>query len=58
MSDEAKATWDERFIKRLKRVAKEGEIARMISQAVGLAVILIFFVASLDFVWESLRPPD
>ena len=58
MSGEAKTPWDERLVKRLKLAANEGQIARMISHAVGLAVIVILWVASLDFIWQSLRPPD
>ena len=58
MSGEAKTPWDERLVNRLKLAANEGQIARMISHAVGLAVIVILWVASLDFIWQSLRPPD
>jgi hypothetical protein len=58
MSDEPRKSWDERFIKRLKRAANEGEIARPMSQVLGLTVIILFWITSLDFVWKSLRPPD
>jgi hypothetical protein len=58
MSDEPRESWDERFIKRLKRAANAGEIARTMSQAIGLTVIILFWITSLDFIWQSLRPPD
>jgi hypothetical protein len=60
MSDEPRESWDERFIKRLKRAAKAGEIARAVSLVIGVAVIALFWIASLDFIWQSFRPlgPD
>jgi hypothetical protein len=58
MSDEPRESWDERFIKRLKRAAKEGEIARMVSQALGFAVIIIFWMTSVLLISDWLRPPD
>jgi hypothetical protein len=37
MGDEPRETWDERFIKRVKRAVKEGEIAGMLSRLIGEA---------------------
>ncbi|HEV3299872.1 MAG TPA: hypothetical protein VG055_09525 [Planctomycetaceae bacterium] len=58
MRDEPRASWDERLIKRLKRAANGGEIARTMSQAIGLTVLILFWITSLDLIWQSLRPPD
>jgi len=59
MSDEPRESWDERFIiKRLKRAAKEGEIARIVSQALGFAVIIVFSMTSVLMISDWLRPPD
>ena len=58
MSDEPGESWDEHFIKRLKRDATEGEIARMVSRALGFAVIIIFSMTSVLLISDWLLPPD